>query len=158
MKSHEAIQTAIAGNTIEHAKRLRLSTSIIHKWQEPSVDFTDSGSLNPLDRTESIVETSLALGIRRELALAPVQYLNERFDIIGISIRNGTVCHKELTKELLLAVKEFGELAACSSKALIDNLVSKKENEAVQREGWRLLRQVALFMHHTKEAAGLKYF
>lgn len=153
MKSHEAIQTAIAGKTIEHAKRLRLSSSIIHKWQEPSTDFTDSGTLNPVDRVETIIETSISLGCARDKALAPIQYLNERFGIIGITIPENSHHHKELSKELLQAIKEFGDLAACAAEALKNGSISKKENANIQRDGWELLRQVALFMHQAGRAA-----
>lgn len=153
MKSHEAIQSAVAGKTIEHAKRLRLGTSVLYKWQEPSTDFTDSGSLNPIDRIETIVETAISLGTCREKAIAPIQYLNERFGIIGITVPDKQVCHKELSKELLQAIKEFGDLASCASKALSDGGISRKDNTDISREGWNLLRQVALFMHQVGKAA-----
>ena len=86
MKSYEAIQRAINGKTIEHAKALGISLSSVTKWQEPHLDFTDSGSYNPLDRIESITEKSLSLGNPPDRAYAPLQYLTERFGVIMLRL------------------------------------------------------------------------
>jgi hypothetical protein len=73
MKTFEALQKAINGNTAYHAKRLGLSAPMLHKWQEPHMDWSDSGAYNPLDRIEAIIEIARSLGT--EEALAPVYYL-----------------------------------------------------------------------------------
>jgi hypothetical protein len=86
MKSHEALQKAINGKTVEHAKRLGKSTVLINKWQEPHTDFTDSGAYNPLDRIEAIVEESIRQGVPLANALAPIYWLNDRFNLICLPV------------------------------------------------------------------------
>jgi len=50
MESHEALKLAVGTDAVKMAKRLGRSSSLVHKWCEPSTDFSDSGALNPLDR------------------------------------------------------------------------------------------------------------
>jgi len=147
MKSHEAIQRSIASKTVEHAKRLRMSTSMVNKWQEPSADFTDSGALNPLDRIEIVMETAISLGTPREEALAPIQYLAERFNIITIPVPKKTsIAMEALSKELLRAITEFGELSQEASKSMCDDRITRREADRIEKEAWDLIRQVAVFI------------
>ncbi|HAK89888.1 MAG TPA: hypothetical protein DCP24_12675 [Nitrospiraceae bacterium] len=152
MRSYEAIQRAINGKTIEHAKALGISSSLVTKWQEPHLDFTDSGSYNPLDRIESIIEKSLSLGNPPERAYAPIKYLEERFGIIGIALPEQLPGMNEISHELLETVREFGQLAEAASKALRDGRITKPEYAKIKKEGWDLIRQVAEFLHKASEA------
>ncbi len=153
MRSHEAIQTAISGKTIEHAKALRLASSSVHKWQEPSIDFTDSGSLNPLDRIETVIQTSLNLGTDPEKAMAPLYYLAERFNQITISLPTSDRCTKELTKELLQMIEEFSDLTKEVSDTLEDGEVRRSEAKRVDKAGWILIRTIAELVTKMNEAA-----
>lgn len=152
MKSHEAIQKAINGKTVEHAKRLGKSISLLSKWQEPNVDYTDSGAYNPLDRIEAIVETSLNHGNSFEAATAPIKYLEERFGIIGIVLSKNIPDMNEVSRELLETVQEFGQLAEAASKALADGHITPQEYIRIEKEGWDLIRQVTEFMYMAKES------
>lgn len=153
MKSHEAIQRAINGKTVEHAKALGISLSSVTKWQEPHLDYTDSGSYNPLDRIESIIEKSLSLGNSPERAYAPIQYLTERFGLIMLYLPKTCKGNIEISRELLRTIKEFGDLAEASSEALNnDGKISKREAEKINKEAWELIRQTALFMQAIKES------
>jgi len=153
MRSHEAIQSAINGKTVEHAQALALSVSAVTKWQEPHLDFTDSGSYNPLDRIESIIEKSLSLGNPPERAYAPIQYLAERFGLIMLALPKTCNGNIEISRELLKTIKEFGELAEAASAALNnDGRISKREAERIEKEAWELIRQTALFIQIVKEA------
>ena len=152
MKSHEAIQIAINGKTVEHAKRLGKSISLLSKWQEPQGDYTDSGAYNPLDRIEAIVEKSLSLGNSFEDATAPIKYLEEKFGIIGIVLPKNPPCMNEMSQELLETIHEFGQLAEAASKALWDGKITSQEYLKIEKEGWDLIRQVTEFMHKAKES------
>jgi hypothetical protein len=152
MKSHEAIQTAINGNTIEHAKALHLSSSSVHKWQEPSTDFTDSGSYNPLDRILTIENTALRLGTPREKALAPLYCHAQHHHHACFPIPSIKPCNKALSQGLLKTIEDFSELTRDSSAALEDGIVTKREMRDIERDGWELIRVVAEFIVSCQEA------
>jgi len=153
MQSHEALQRAINRKTKEHAKRLGLSWPTVNKWQEPSEDFSDSGSLNPLDRIERIIETALIMGEPLDNAYAPLHYLDERFGRVCVDVVKLTQPSGSLSMELLKTIEEFGELASSSSAALQDGRLSRKEAKQIINEGSELIRQVATFLQMVKEKA-----
>ena len=151
MQSHEAIHKAIKGKTVEFAKRLGLSSTLVNKWQEPTADWSDSGAFNPVDRTETIIEKALEEGRSPDEAFAPIYYLTERFGLVAIPL---PVCHclEDLSRELMEAIKEFGHLAAEASDAMTDGRISKDEAARIEEEGNDLLRHVSAFMAKAKEA------
>lgn len=153
MKSYEAIEKAVARKTVEHAKRLRKSTILVNKWMEPSTDFTDSGTLNPIDRIETIIETSLALGGTPEDAFAPIQYLAERFGLIVIPVPEATGQLEDVSQEMLKVCREFGHLTQETAKDLLDGKLSKKEAARIDKEAWELIRQVAAFIEEVNATA-----
>lgn len=150
MKSYEALNRAISRQTVEHARRLHVSTSLVHKWQEPSTDFTDSGAYNPLDRIETIIETALSLGVKPEDALAPIYYLAERFGQIVIPVPAIETSVTSVSAELLKTIQEFGDLASEASKALQDGKITWQEHDRINREAWELIRQVAVFLRRVE--------
>jgi transcriptional regulator with XRE-family HTH domain len=152
MKSYEAIGRSVKGKTVEFAKRLGLSASMLHKWQEPSTDYTDSGAYNSLDRIEAIIEKSLAYGNSPEDAFAPLYYLAEKFKhiVIPLTKTNGEMA--DLSKSLLKTIEEFSHLTREVSQAMQDDRITRQECVAIDREAWHLIRQVALFMERIKEA------
>ena len=153
MKSHEAIQAAIAGKTIEHAKRLHKSTSLVNKWMEPSTDYTDSGTHNPLDRIETIIESAISLGTPIDKAFAPVHYLAQRFGLIVIPTPPASGAAGEVSHELMRTVKEFGDLAQQASQAMDDGRITPQEYDAIDREAWHLIQQTCSFLRVAKAAA-----
>lgn len=158
MKSHKALAIAAGKDTkdsriAEIAKRMVLSKFTVYKWTEPAEDPDDSGSRNILDLIEQFIETCRALGASQEDAEAPLQYLNERFGKICISLPDLPPCKKELSKELLEAIQDFSALAKTSSKALIDDDVNKREAADIDAKAWHLIRQVAMFTLACKQAA-----
>lgn len=152
MKSYEAIQKAVAGKTIEHAKKLHKSVPLLHKWMEPSIDFNDSGTYNPLDRIETIIETSLSLGSHPNDAVAPIQYLAERFNQILIPIPKAAGNTGDLSKEMLKTCSEFGDLAKDASRALLDGKVTRHEAARIENDAWELIRQVSIFVQKVNSA------
>lgn len=155
MRSYDALHLAIGGHTFDHAKALRLSMSMVGKWQEPANDFTDSGAYNPLDRIETIVQTALTLGkVSHEEALAPIQYLNERFNIIGIQMPTCPEDINTVQKALLKTAKEFGDLMSTSAQCLEDGSLKRKERERISKEGWELIRQAAIYLKSIEACEG----
>lgn len=147
MKSYEALEKVIGRKTIEFAKRLRLSSSLVHKWTEPSTEWTDSGALNPLDRIEHIIEIALTLGVPQEDAFAPLKYLTERFGFILVSLPETKETKSIITpKDLAKIIKEFGEVVESASKALDDGKITPREAIEIEKEAWELIRQVASFV------------
>lgn len=150
MKSYEALQKAIAGKTVEHAKRLGRSTSMLSKWQEPHTDFTDPGAYNPLDRIEAIVDYALALGVNKEAALAPVYWLNHRFGLVAFDLPD---CAKggAVSAELFATIKEFSDLIQATSKALKDGRIAKNEAKEIVIEGEEALRAIGALIALVRE-------
>lgn len=153
MESYEALGNAINRQTKEHAKRLGLSVSTISKWQEPSVDFTDSGAFNPLDRIETIMETSLHLGNPAELALSPVFYLGDKFNFVPLILPPASPNLAEITMQLHKIVSEFGLLINESSEALKDGIVTPSERKRIELDAQRLLASTGLFLKLVQEAS-----
>ena len=153
MKSHSSIQTAINGKTSEHAKALHLSPILLYKWQEPCEDYTDSGCYNPVDRVETIVEKALSLGTSLDKALAPVQYLNERFGLVVLSLPAEKATVNTCEKELLHVIEEFGDLARESAKVLADGKLRRSEFEKIEKEGWEVIRKIAGYIKRVEAAA-----
>lgn len=153
MKSYEALQRSISGKTVAHAKELHLSTSTVNKWQEPTTDFTDSGAFNPLDRVETIIETSLKLGTKREEALAPIQFLAHRFNCVLVPLPDLSPTLKNLQSQLSHTVKEFSHLMESSADAMVDNLITADERRRIEREGQHLMHHLGCFLEMVKEAS-----
>lgn len=151
MKSYEAIGRAVAGKTVEHAKKLHKSVPLLHKWMEPSTDFNDSGAYNPLDRIETIIESSLSLGTPPDDAAAPIQFLAERFNYILIPIPKTTDSLEVISQELLKTCSEFGDLSRVASRALIDKRLRGSEAAKIEKEAWDLIRQVAVFVQRVND-------
>lgn len=152
MKSFEAIQESIAGKTSEHAKALGRASITINKWQEPTADYTDSGRLNPLDRIETIMHTSIRLGVSKT-PLAPLHYLAAVFNHVAIPVPKSSTSLSDLTNELLDAVREFGGLAEEASKAMGDGEISRRDFEKIEKQAHRACREIMEFLSRAREAA-----
>lgn len=153
MHSHAAIQAAVNGKSLFHAKRLGVSLSLVSKWQEPSTDFTDSGAYNPLDRLETIIETSLSLGNGPERAYAPAYYLAQRFGMIIIQAPAPGKTLPELHRELSRLTREFGDVLSASGAAFADGAVSRREAIEIRDKGLKMQRELATFMAMVDTAA-----
>lgn len=154
MNSYEALAKTINRHTVRIARRLRLSTNMVNKWQEPSTDFTDSGALNPLDRIEEIIDEALKLNPQD--AFTPIYWLAEQFNLIVISAPDSPTGISELTEELLKTINEFSDLTKASSMALSadspgGNKITRDEAEKINQEGQEVIRQVAAFLKTVKK-------
>ena len=143
MESWQALKLAIGGETVRHAKRLKLSSSMVSKWQEPANDFTDCGALNPLDRVEEVVATALELERPEVDALAPIYYLANRFRGVFLPPAPRMMHHSELGQRLCASIREFGEFASEMSAGLEDGRLSPAERRRVAKEGHEAIHAIA---------------
>ena len=146
MESYEALANTINRKTAVHAKALGLALSTVSKWQEPSMDFSDSGALNPLDRVETMIQTALILGQPLEQALSPVFYLGDRFEFVPLLLSKGTPNLSDITKQLHRVVKEVGSVIHVSSEALEDGKITPDERRAIEREAQNLYAELGRFL------------
>jgi len=153
MESYEALSIAINRKTAAHAKGLGLSVSTVSKWQEPSVDFTDSGAFNPVDRIETIMETSLRLGNPPEMALSPVFYLGDRFKFVPLFLPNAPLNLVDISKQLHKVVVEFGHVIHEAADALEDGIITPGERKAIEKHAVHLFTQLGLFLKQVKKAS-----
>jgi hypothetical protein len=151
MKSYEALQKCIKGDTVETAKELGLSTISVNKWQEPHTDFTDSGSFNPLDRINTIINRSVRKGKTADEAYAPLYYLAEEHKHVCIPLPE-CKCLDDLNRELHESIKEFGHMVSAASEAMLDGRISRMEFKRIEDEGNDLIRHVSAFIIKAKES------
>lgn len=150
METYQAMQRAIAGRAVEHAKRLGLKTPTIYKWTEPHTDFEDSGAYNPLDRIHTVCATALHLGIQRSDALAPIYWLNHEFGLVCFDMpdvgKGGAVA-----EELIRTIKEFSDLTQATSDALGHGRIDKQHRSQIIKEAEEALRAIGALMGLVKE-------
>lgn len=135
-KSYEAMARCMGGYSVEHAKALRLSTSLMNKWSEPSTDFTDSGALNPLDRIETVMKTAVETGKADDDAFAPLHYLARKMGFVAVPVDPGTVTYEDHVALLALAMGEMGDYTSKHGEALADGKVTLGESRVILREGY----------------------
>lgn len=159
MKTYEVLKKTMQGDYIEHAKVLHLSTSTLHKWTEPTVDFSDSGALNPLDRVETIIATSQALGHSPESCFAPIQYLATRFGGVYIPSIPTHNSLSELSQHVFASLKGFSELmqqvgSATSPTSESGAKISPNERKSIHNAGFEAVQLItALLSAVEREAA-----
>lgn len=154
MKSWEALKLCIGPFCEEVAKRLGRNKFTIYKWIEPSEDYTDSGKLNPVDRTEHIIETALSHGVARQNALAPLDYLERRFGRVAIDLPKPSACSMAITQQLITTIEEFSQLTREVSKDLHnDGCIDRHEAKRIHKEGWHAVEAIVVLIKKAEEAA-----
>lgn len=151
MQSHEVIQKSINGKSLAHAKRLGVSLSLVSKWQEPSLDFSDSGAYNPLDRIKTIMDGSKADGNGPERFLAPLHWLAREYRHIAIPLPSPNENLPELHRGLLKMTKEFGDLLSVSGEKFADGDVSRRDALAIRQEAYEMQTVIAAFLAKVEE-------
>jgi hypothetical protein len=148
MKSYEAMGLCVGRDRVVHAKALHKSVHLVSKWTEPAVDFTDSGTFNPLDRLEVVMDTALRLGtVDHAHALAPLFYLAQRFDCAVYPLPRQCGCLKDVSAQLGVMVREFGQLMASTGEAMADGRISPDERRRIERAGVSLMEALGAFMN-----------
>lgn len=135
-KSFEALEETIRRDTVEVAKALHQSLSLVSKWKEQPAtdeDFQQSGTRNPLDRIETIINTVEKLDPKR--AHVPIKWLCARFGFMPpVKMPGEDVTDKALMERLLKWTKEFGETSEIISKSLEDGRISRDEIRDIEKE------------------------
>lgn len=143
MESYEAIRRAVAGDAVAVAKRIGKSSSLVHKWCEPHSDFTDSGTRNPLDRIEIVIEAALRAGRAPRDAFAPIFFLAESFGGLFLPPVPRTIETSDYSKQLCKSIKEAGEAFSEVAKALEDDNLSPNERRAMLREIYEAIAELS---------------
>lgn len=135
MESHQLLREVFQKTNLkEAAAQLGLSLSMLYKWSEPPGEGAGSGSSNPLDRVDKLVQLS---GDTR-----PVQWLCEKSG--GFFIRNPKKTHSHshflipATNEI---IQEFADLLEVVANAAADSHITKTEAHAI-RARWEELKSV----------------
>lgn len=135
MHSHELLREVFQDTSPKQvAADLGLSLSLIYKWAEPADTVTSSGSANPLDRIERLLQST---GDRRL-----VQWICGRAGGFFIANPKTTKAHPEflipVTNQI---VQEFADLLSVIAAAAADNQISAKEAVKI-RARWEDLKSV----------------
>jgi hypothetical protein len=135
MQSHEILREVFQQCSPKQvAAELGLSLSMIYKWAEPPDPAAGSGSTNPLDRIEALLQCSNDRRI--------VQWICQRAG--GFFILNPKTNRPHpsylipATNEI---VQEFADLLAVIATAAADNQISQKESQQI-RARWEELKSV----------------
>ena len=155
MSSRTPIKEAIGSNVNEFAKALGVSESLVYKWMQPTGDWSDSGALNPLDRIDTVVNTSKRLkdgGDKSiEDPLSPIKYLARNHNGIFIEMPDARGCLREQSILLMQSVKEFGEYAEVSAQSLEDGTLTKAERKRIAKEGYEAIEKMMAFIKMIEE-------
>lgn len=143
MESFEALRRAVAGDAVPMAKRLGTSSSLVHKWCEPHADYSESGTRNPLDRLEIIIETALRSGRAPRDAYAPIFFLADSFGGLFLPPVPRTIETSDYSKQLCRSIKEAGEAFSAMAKALEDDRLSQNERRAILREIYEAIAELS---------------
>jgi hypothetical protein len=150
-RTYEVLNRVIGRNTVEHAKRLRLSTVAVNKWKEPSADFEDSGSLNPLDRIETVIETGLLLNVPTEDAYAPIQYLLRRFPQADSATPSTP---ESIQDQLATVMASTSEVIQQTCMALADRQITPAERRDITQQAQRAIHQMQQLIVLVERVAG----
>ena len=135
MESNEVLREALRKTSPKAvAAELGVSLSLVYKWTEPA-SATGSGSRNPLDRLQKVIELSGDTGIVRWLCQQNGGHFvqNPAFETSGI--RHVLTATQEI-------ISQFSELLSQISAAAIDQSIKKDEAEDI-REVWDKLKSYA---------------
>ena len=135
MHSHELLREVFQKCSPKRvASELGLSLSMIYKWAEPPDPSAGSGSTNPLDRIDALLNCS------KDHRL--VQWICQRAG--GFFILNPKI-NKPHPSYLIPAtneiVQEFADLLAVISTAAADNQITREESRQI-RARWEELKSV----------------
>ncbi len=152
MKSYDALKKAIKGDAVDHAKTMGLHVRTLYKWMEPTVDFSDSGALNPLDRIETIISTATQLGQPIENAHAPIFFLAARFGGVYLPALPANDSLKDLQQHVCHAIKDFGDMVQSIGGALEPTsergaAISANERREISLKGINLLQAIASLLN-----------
>lgn len=133
--SYEALEECIRRDSAPVARAVNLSLKLVQKWKEQPAtdeDYTQSGTRNPLDRIEHIINTIEKIAPKR--AYIPIYWLCARFGFANPVKLPQIHSSRNINRSLLEWTREFGETCQAVSKALEDGRVSGAEFRKIHRE------------------------
>lgn len=135
MKSHELFRELLQDcNAKQLAGEMGLSTSIIYKWAQPSMEEGGSGTANPLDRVAQLMEFTDA----RDIA----QWVCEHAE--GFFVKNPAL-RGQSDKSVIIAtnkiVREFADMLSLIAAAAVDNSITDKEAAGI-RDRWEQVKSI----------------
>ena len=132
MHSHELLREVFEKNPPKQvADDLGLSTSMIYKWAEPADKITGSGTTNPLDRIEALLQST---GDHRL-----VQWICQRAGGFFILNPKNTPHPHFLIPATNEIVQEFADLLQVVAGAAADNQITPAEAKQI-RARWEILK------------------
>lgn len=135
MDSNEVLREALRKTSPKAvAADLGVSLSLVYKWTEPTA-ADGTGSRNPLDRLQQIIELSGDTGIVRWLCQRNGGHFVQNPDVDGNDIRHVLTATQEI-------ISQFSDLLSQISQAGIDQSIQKAEAEDI-REVWDQLKSYA---------------
>jgi hypothetical protein len=135
MQSHELLREVFQQCSPKQVSaNLGLSLSMIYKWAEPAEATAGSGSTNPLDRIDALIQCTNDPRL--------VQWICQRAGGFFIQNPKTTNPHPSYlipaTNEI---VQEFADLLAVMAAAAADNQITQKESQQI-RARWEELKSV----------------
>jgi hypothetical protein len=135
MESHDVLKRALRKTSPKAvAAELGISLSLVYKWAEkPSEDGT--GSRNPLDRLQKVIELSEDTGIVDWLCWKNGGHFVRDPDVEGHDIQHVLPATQEI-------ISQFSGLLSEISEAAVDHSVTRNEASEI-RERWDKLKSYA---------------
>jgi Phage regulatory protein CII (CP76) len=134
MQSHELLREVFDQNPPKQvAADLGLSPSMIYKWAEPTDKAAGSGTINPLDRIEALLQST---GDQRL-----VQWICQRAGGFFILNPKKAPHPHYLIPATNQIVQEFADLLAVIASAAADNQITPAESRQI-RARWEELKTV----------------
>ena len=137
MKSFEVLSLCIGHDSEVMADVLNYKAITLRRWKQ---DPLQSGSQNPLDVLEGLINTALELGRQKSEALAPINYLVRRFTPSALPCFDTSI-HSAFADLML----ELSHLTTEYSAAIRDGKVVPEERRRLQRESAHLRERLDEF-------------
>ena len=135
MESHEVLKRALRKTSPKAvAAELGISLSLVYKWAEKPLD-DGSGSRNPLDRLQKVIDLSEDVGIVDWLCRQNGGHFVRDPDVDGQAIRHVLPATQEI-------ISQFSTLLTQISTAAVDHSITKDEASEI-REIWDKLKSYA---------------
>lgn len=132
MESYEVLRNALQKTTPKAvAAELGVSLSLVYKWAEKPSDLS-SGSKNPLDRVQQIIELSEDNGILDWLCLQQGGHFVKDSEVSEATIDHIVPATQQI-------ISHFSELLNQISMAAVDRVVTKDESDDI-RQVWDRLK------------------
>ena len=132
MKSHEVIRELLQDcNAKQLAGQMGLSTSIIYKWAQPS-DEGGSGTANPLDRVEQLMDFTKPRAIAQWVCGQAGGFYVKNPTPRGATPHSVVIATNKI-------VQEFAEMLSLVAAAAVDNSIAEKEAAEI-RERWESVK------------------